>query len=121
MVACSNPGSDQTSSQSGIIQGHAYTFLQATEVQLGSNKERIVQLRNPWGDVEFRGRWSDEDSTWNYVDTATMTKLGVNRNKADGVFFMPFEDFCLEFRDLYVAEINDKASYVYESFHDPES
>lgn len=34
---------------------------------------------------------------------------------------MPFDDFLLEFRDLYIAEINDKASYVYESFHDPEA
>ena len=30
MVSCSNPGSDTDSSAAGIIQGHAYTFLNAT-------------------------------------------------------------------------------------------
>lgn len=49
MVASSRPGSDTTKSESGIVQGHAYTFLNATYLNVSGNKERIVQLRNPWG------------------------------------------------------------------------
>lgn len=30
MVCCSNPGSDTQKSPRGIVQGHAYTFLNAT-------------------------------------------------------------------------------------------
>lgn len=49
MVASSNPGSDTTQSSSGIVQGHAYSFLNATYLQTENGEERIVQLRNPWG------------------------------------------------------------------------
>jgi len=49
MVASSNPGSDTHKSNSGVVQGHAYTFLNATYLSVGNRKIRIVQLRNPWG------------------------------------------------------------------------
>jgi hypothetical protein len=49
MVASSRPGSDRNQSQSGIVQGHAYTFLNATVLHYHGGSERIVQLRNPWG------------------------------------------------------------------------
>lgn len=49
MVASSNSGSDTQMSQGGIAQGHAYTFLNATTIRVGTHEDRIVQLRNPWG------------------------------------------------------------------------
>jgi hypothetical protein len=33
MVASSKPGSDQNTSEKGIVFGHAYTFLNATVLQ----------------------------------------------------------------------------------------
>ena len=47
MVASSQAGSDTTKSFSGVVQGHAYTFLNATTIS--NHEDRIVQLRNPWG------------------------------------------------------------------------
>ena len=38
----------------------------------------------------------------------------------DGIFFMGYEAFVNEFRNITVAEIDDNASYVYESFYDPD-
>ena len=49
MVASSQPGSDTTKSFSGVVQGHAYTFLNATNLEFDGDKVRVVQLRNPWG------------------------------------------------------------------------
>ena len=49
MVSSSMPGSDTNKSYSGVVQGHAYTFLNATYLRVGGQTERIVQLRNPWG------------------------------------------------------------------------
>lgn len=46
-------------------------------------------------------------------------EIGYEDNQEDGIFFMSFEDFVKEFRTLTIAEINDNASYVYESQHDP--
>jgi hypothetical protein len=43
MVAGSRPGSDRDKSETGIVQGHAYTFLNATVLTYGKGKtERIV-------------------------------------------------------------------------------
>ena len=54
MACSSNAGSDTKKSANGIVQGHAYTFLNATEIDLGEKKkERIVQLRNPWAHGEW--------------------------------------------------------------------
>ena len=42
MVASSQPGSDTTKSFSGIVQGHAYSFLDATYLNFQGQKYRIV-------------------------------------------------------------------------------
>lgn len=70
MVASSQTGSDSLKSVSGIVQGHAYTLLQATEVSLkqSTSKLRLVQLRNPWGKGEGSASWSDNDTEWNLVE-----------------------------------------------------
>lgn len=67
MVASSNPGSDTNKSVSGVVQGHAYTVLNAVNLNVQGNIVRLIQLRNPWGKGEFTGKWSDSDQNWNYV------------------------------------------------------
>lgn len=119
MVASSMPGSDTNKSVSGVVQGHAYTVLNATYLQVGGRQERIVQLRNPWGKGEFKGKWSDGDSNWNHVEESEKKRVGYNPDVDDGIFFMPYDQFIAEFRSLTVAEINDDASYVYKSYKDP--
>lgn len=68
MVCSSNPGSDSDQSASGVVQGHAYTFLNADILNVQGQQVRLVQLRNPWGKGEFKGAWSDYDQNWNKVD-----------------------------------------------------
>lgn len=69
MVASSQIGSDRNKSSTGIVLGHAYTFLNATSIYFNGRQERIVQLRNPWGNTQFTGRWSDYDTKWNLIDS----------------------------------------------------
>lgn len=119
MVASSMPGSDTNKSYSGVVQGHAYTVLNATYIKIGGSMARIMQLRNPWGKGEFKGQWSDGDSAWDAVDESEKERVGYHPDVDDGIFFMSYEDFLAEFRSLTVAEINDDASYVYKSYKDP--
>ena len=49
MVCSSNPGSDTDTSQSGVVQGHAYTLLKVDVLNANGQQHRLVQLRNPWG------------------------------------------------------------------------
>ena len=118
MVCSSNPGSDSDSSQSGVVQGHAYTLLKVDILNFQGQQHRLVQLRNPWGKGEFKGQWSDHDQNWNYVDPQEKQRIGFCSDKNDGIFFIPFDNFWDEFRAITVAEIDDDASYVYKSHKD---
>ena len=118
MVCSSNPGSDSDSSQSGVVQGHAYTLLKVDILNFQGQQHRLVQLRNPWGKGEFKGQWSDHDNNWNYVDPQERQRIGFHSDKNDGIFFIPFDNFWDEFRAITVAEIDDDASYVYKSHKD---
>ena len=89
-------------------------------MNLGYSKDKIVQLRNPWGKGEFKGRWSDYDQGWNYVPQEEKDRIGWKDDKADGIFFMTYDDFQKEFRTITIAEIDDDASYIYKSYYDPE-
>ena len=119
MVTSSNPGSDSDKSASGVVQGHAYTLLNATVLNFQGRQIRLVQLRNPWGKGEFTGEWSDDDPRWNSVDPRERQRVGFKKDKNDGIFFMPFEVFWNEFRVITIAEVDDDASYIYKSHKDP--
>jgi len=34
----------------GLIPGHIYTLMSAIHIRINGKKEKIVKLRNPWGD-----------------------------------------------------------------------
>jgi hypothetical protein len=40
--------------------GHAYAVLKAVEFR----GKKFVKLRNPWGQSEWNGRWSDGSKEW---------------------------------------------------------
>lgn len=76
---------------SGIVSGHAYTMIAAYEVVDRKGKsEKLVQLRNPWGQTEFKGAWNDQDDE--HWTPALKKKLNV-QDKDDGIFFMPLLDY----------------------------
>lgn len=49
----------------GIFEGHAYSIMEAREVEVDGVTHRLVKLRNPWGKKEWQGKWSDGSSEWN--------------------------------------------------------
>jgi len=49
----------------GLVAQHSYGLLKASEpTDENGNKVRLVLLRNPWGDFEWNGDWSDNDANW---------------------------------------------------------
>lgn len=68
----------------GIHGGHAYSVLAAKEY----NKQRLVQMKNPWGKSEWNGPWSDGSKEWTPEAMQTLDhKFG-----DDGVFWIRYED-----------------------------
>ena len=72
-----------------------------------------MQLRNPWGTHEWKGKWSDKDPNWEKVSKKEKERLSYEKNNNNGIFFMPYEDFLKEFSKIYLAEVDDNASYMY--------
>eukprot|EP00927_Polykrikos_kofoidii_P026441 TRINITY_DN23525_c0_g2_i1.p1 TRINITY_DN23525_c0_g2~~TRINITY_DN23525_c0_g2_i1.p1 ORF type:complete len:2086 (-),score=383.67 TRINITY_DN23525_c0_g2_i1:300-6338(-) len=99
LLGCgSHSGSDTDINAKGIVQGHAYSLLRVAEV----DGNRLLQLRNPWGKSEWKGKWSDKDTkSW----TQRMRKKLDFKAGDDGIFWMAFEDFVLHYSTLYVCRV----------------
>ena len=110
MVAGSK-GAGEIVNKRGIASGHAYT-VKGVHVL---NKERVLELRNPWGSgKEWNGRWGDNDRR-NWTG-ALRRRHHPNGPRNDGRFFMPYEDFLEYFRQLYTCYYED--DYMLSSFKD---
>ena len=47
--------------EKGLVNHHGYGILSVKK--LNNPDVVLVQLRNPWGNFEWKGAWSDDDST----------------------------------------------------------
>ena len=73
----------------------------------------MLQIRNPWGQKEWKGGASDRDTKfWNSLSNTDKKRLG-HVNKDDGVFFMFWEEFIEYFQLVDICKIEDKANYYY--------
>ncbi|KAG8989285.1 hypothetical protein FRB90_002328, partial [Tulasnella sp. 427] len=81
----------------GLISGHAYALLRAIEHE----GRRFLVIRNPWGQTEWKGRWSDGSKEWN-EDFAIGLKaaLGNFQFGDDGEFVQEYEDFLQSWQDV---------------------
>lgn len=136
LLTASTPGTDPTQqkqedsdeaqaalacqSSTGLVPGHAYTLVSCVEVR----GERLCQLRNPWGSLEWTGDWSDHSPLWTEEMKEALEQALASRDtsaeaetesgptvekKDDGLFWMSFSDLCLHFNSLSVCFVKHKA------------
>lgn len=74
----------------GIYGRHAYSVLRAMEY----GTERLVLMKNPWGEREWNGPWSDGSSQW----TPESIKALGHTFGDDGVFWIRYEDILRKYR-----------------------
>eukprot|EP01050_Picozoa_sp_SAG11_P010536 SAG11_NODE_1059_length_6002_cov_2.976453_4_plen_207_part_00 len=78
----------------GLLSGHAYSLLAAKKCADGT---KLICLRNPWGQVEWTGDYSDESDKWTDAlkqETGFKTELDENGKQVeDGRFWMCWADF----------------------------
>ncbi|XP_030622055.1 calpain-5a [Chanos chanos] len=116
LISCSIRANSQAEMEAkldcGLVKGHAYAVTDVRRVRLGhgllayfkSEKLTMIRMRNPWGEKEWTGPWSDSSEEWKKVSKSERERLGVTVQD-DGEFWMTFEDFCKYFTDLILCRL----------------
>ena len=68
-------------------------------VKTTNGEVRLVKIRNPWGETEWTGDWSDHrdgKDEWKTVSEDEKNRIGYT-NENDGSFWMTFKDWVNEF------------------------
>uniref|UniRef100_A0A3P8TDP3 Calpain 2, (m/II) large subunit b n=1 Tax=Amphiprion percula TaxID=161767 RepID=A0A3P8TDP3_AMPPE len=87
-----------------LVKGHAYSLTGAVEVNYRGRMEKLVRMRNPWGQVEWTGAWSDGSSEWNHVQGECP-----HANAEDGEFWMSFSEFQRHYSRIEVCTLTPDA------------
>eukprot|EP00127_Corallochytrium_limacisporum_P006475 Clim_evm6s229 gene=Clim_evmTU6s229 len=101
VMSCATDHPDEVKmAQLGIITCHAYTLLNVHSFNKG--KIKLVELRNPHGDNEWKGDWSDDSPIWKkHPNIAKKVKM---QKANDGRFFMAYKDFLNVFTSVAVCD-----------------
>uniref|UniRef100_A0A8C6D7U0 Calpain-3 n=1 Tax=Moschus moschiferus TaxID=68415 RepID=A0A8C6D7U0_MOSMO len=92
----------------GLVKGHAYSVTGLEEALYKGEKVKLVRLRNPWGQVEWNGSWSDSWKDWSYVDKDEKARLQ-HQVTEDGEFWMSYDDFIDHFTKLEICNLTADA------------
>jgi calpain-15 len=93
---------DDTTSTDNLVTSHAYSILKLIETDVNGRMVRFIQLRNPWGNKEWKGAYSDEDEArW----TSELVVRLDAKFQDDGCFWMMFEDFYNQYERVNGVEI----------------
>lgn len=88
----------------GVQARHAYAVLDTYE----GDGERLVKVRNPWGQTEWAGAWSDGSSQW----TAQWLEKLDHKFGDDGVFWMSYKDFLNHYKHINRTRIFDDSWFT---------
>lgn len=114
LVCCAiraKKGEELEKTEYGLVKGHAYGVTAVKKVPIGETglvaffkgreKVPLVRLRNPWGEKEWTGAFSDRSVEWRTITAKEKEKLGLV-TEDDGEFWMPWDDFVIQFTDVSI-------------------
>ena len=88
--------------ETGIVAGHAYTILDVRDIiDARGRPARVIRIRNPWGNFEWQGDFSDTSPLWT---PKHRKELNIEVHD-DGVFWMRFEDFVKHYEGIGIVKV----------------
>ena len=93
----------------GLVDGHAYTMISVKDIDY----LRLCLIRNPWGNFEWKGDYSDDSDLW----TDELKEAVGYKNEDDGCFWMKWDDVQYYFSRVSVNRINDDHTFVSKPCH----
>uniref|UniRef100_A0A3Q2CKY5 Calpain-3 n=1 Tax=Cyprinodon variegatus TaxID=28743 RepID=A0A3Q2CKY5_CYPVA len=96
----------ESRTEQGLVRGHAYSIIgleECDEVSKGT-RIRLIRLRNPWGFVLWKGRWSANSDEWLTISTADRENLK-KQTVETSEFWMSFDDFKQTFTKLEMCNL----------------
>ena len=98
----------------GLVKGHAYVITKLVDLTYDGKNYRLIRLKNPWGEGEWQGDWSDKSTTWKRLNSKVKEKIGLN-DEDDGEFWMSYEDWLMNFDYCQICNLTpDSISSVTE-------
>ncbi|XP_070577667.1 calpain-3-like isoform X2 [Ptychodera flava] len=111
LLGCSinaDPRQVEARLSNGLIMGHAYSITGLKKVTVNTRRGQLpvclVRVRNPWGQVEWNGPWSDDAGEWDYITKEEREQLGLV-SQDDGEFWMQWEDFVKEYERVEIVNL----------------
>ncbi|XP_056125748.1 calpain 2, (m/II) large subunit, like [Rhinichthys klamathensis goyatoka] len=111
LLGCSIDITDSADSEAitsqKLVKGHAYSLTGAEEVEYRGDLTKLVRIRNPWGQVEWTGPWSDGSTEWRQVSDSDREKL--SSKAEDGEFWMSYSDFLRHYSRVEICNLTPDA------------
>jgi len=100
-----------------IVKGHAYSITDIKTIDHDKSKVTLFRIRNPWGQIEWQGDWSDKSSIWKTVPADLRKKLGIVNNELDGEFWIAYNDLIQYFIVIELCHLVSKLKESDKSWH----
>ena len=94
------------------MDAHAYSLIKLQVIDLdGGGKERLLQVRNPWGKSEWIGKWSTDsdemethkDKIKKFIDELQEEERFDYSDDNDGLFIINYKSFREIFNKIFIA------------------
>jgi hypothetical protein len=101
IMTCSIRKGTPNLSNVGLIDNHSFTLVSAFERKVGNDNVKLMKIRNPFGEGEWNGDWSDGNSKWTSEAKKAFPEYDA-KGKNDGIFWIDFNNFCKYFQYLSI-------------------
>jgi len=116
-MGCTEEGCEKTKThivdEMGLQAPHAYGILDAREIQVGGKLQRLVKIRNPWGERAprtWKGAWGKGSDKWTNelkLQLGVINSSNVEMEDPMSVFWMAFEDVKEYFGAVEVCRVHE--------------